>query len=152
MDAYLQKLNRKMHLSKVKHSKFNESGQLLVFYVVSAVWGTDIIIRVSCWFHKLEAPVFIIPTLHTCKYIIKFCMHRNGLQGTIYFQNFVWQKIAALKNLVLNVNCNKIFNSSVAFCWSCVVNCTAIPVKLFPDGLYSYFASGLHFGELMIRC
>jgi len=44
-----------MHLSKVKHSKFNESGQLLVFYAVSAAWGTDIIIRVSgsAWFTRI---------------------------------------------------------------------------------------------------
>lgn len=41
----LDKLNRRMHLSKVKHSKFNESGQLLVFYAASAIWGMDIIIR-----------------------------------------------------------------------------------------------------------
>ena len=34
-----------MHLSKVKHSKFNESGQLLAFYATSAVSGSDIIIR-----------------------------------------------------------------------------------------------------------
>ncbi|XP_076457217.1 translocating chain-associated membrane protein 1-like 1 isoform X2 [Babylonia areolata] len=38
----LDKMNRKMHLSKVKHSKFNESGQLLVFYLLSVVWGVDI--------------------------------------------------------------------------------------------------------------
>lgn len=41
----LDKLNRKMHLSRVKHSKFNESGQLLIFYVVSLIWGVDIIRR-----------------------------------------------------------------------------------------------------------
>ncbi|XP_070208733.1 LOW QUALITY PROTEIN: translocating chain-associated membrane protein 1-like 1 [Littorina saxatilis] len=41
----LDKMNRKMHLSKVKHSKFNESGQLLVFYLSSVVWGADIILR-----------------------------------------------------------------------------------------------------------
>lgn len=35
-----------MHLSKVKHSKFNESGQLLIFYAASAAWGLDIIVRV----------------------------------------------------------------------------------------------------------
>ncbi|BFZ21217.1 hypothetical protein BsWGS_24256 [Bradybaena similaris] len=43
----LDKLNRKMHLSKIKHSKFNESGQLLIFYLVSAVWGADILFRES---------------------------------------------------------------------------------------------------------
>lgn len=36
-----------MHLSKVKHSKFNESGQLLIFYAASAAWGLDIIVRVT---------------------------------------------------------------------------------------------------------
>jgi translocating chain-associated membrane protein 1 len=41
----LDKLNRRMHLSKVKHSKFNESGQLVVFYAASALWGLDIILR-----------------------------------------------------------------------------------------------------------
>ncbi|CAG5127943.1 unnamed protein product [Candidula unifasciata] len=41
----LDKLNRKMHLSKIKHSKFNESGQLLVFSLVSAVWGANIFFR-----------------------------------------------------------------------------------------------------------
>uniref|UniRef100_A0A646QE16 Translocating chain-associated membrane protein n=1 Tax=Hemiscolopendra marginata TaxID=943146 RepID=A0A646QE16_9MYRI len=41
----LDKLNRKMHLSKVKHSKFNESGQLLIFYFISVLWGGDIIFR-----------------------------------------------------------------------------------------------------------
>ncbi|XP_064652985.1 translocating chain-associated membrane protein 1-like 1 isoform X2 [Lineus longissimus] len=40
----LDKLNRKMHLSKIKHSKFNESGQLMVFYLVSAIWGINIIL------------------------------------------------------------------------------------------------------------
>lgn len=44
---YFQKLNRKMHLSKVKHSKFNESGQLMTFYFASAAWGVDTILRVT---------------------------------------------------------------------------------------------------------
>ncbi|XP_065296599.1 translocating chain-associated membrane protein 1 isoform X1 [Dermacentor albipictus] len=37
------KLNRKMHLSKMKHSKFNESGQLLIFCLASFLWGAEII-------------------------------------------------------------------------------------------------------------
>lgn len=40
----LDKINRKMHLSKLKHSKFNESGQLLSFYIVSLAWGIDILV------------------------------------------------------------------------------------------------------------
>ncbi|XP_067009033.1 translocating chain-associated membrane protein 1 [Anabrus simplex] len=41
----LDKISRKLHLSKSKHSKFNESGQLLVFYVMSVLWGGDVIFR-----------------------------------------------------------------------------------------------------------
>ncbi|KAI6074984.1 Translocating chain-associated membrane protein 1 isoform X1 [Aix galericulata] len=40
----LDKINRKMHFSKTKHSKFNESGQLSAFYLFSCVWGTSILI------------------------------------------------------------------------------------------------------------
>merc|ERR1712198_385052 len=41
----LDKVNKKLHLSKIKHAKFNESGQLLALYLVSLFWGGDIIIR-----------------------------------------------------------------------------------------------------------
>jgi translocating chain-associated membrane protein 1 len=40
-----QKVNRKLHLSKIKHSKFNESGQLLIFFIISLVWAGEIIRR-----------------------------------------------------------------------------------------------------------
>nr|XP_028590952.1 translocating chain-associated membrane protein 1-like 1 isoform X2 [Podarcis muralis]XP_028590953.1 translocating chain-associated membrane protein 1-like 1 isoform X2 [Podarcis muralis] len=39
----LDKINRRLHLSKTKHSKFNESGQLAVFYLFSFVWGASIL-------------------------------------------------------------------------------------------------------------
>jgi translocating chain-associated membrane protein 1 len=42
---YSQKISRKLHLSKVKHSKFNESGQLLIFYLMSVLWAGDVIVR-----------------------------------------------------------------------------------------------------------
>jgi translocating chain-associated membrane protein 1 len=35
----LDKLNRKVRLSKIKAAKFNESGQLLAFYVFSLIWA-----------------------------------------------------------------------------------------------------------------
>uniref|UniRef100_A0A8C4Q1L3 TLC domain-containing protein n=1 Tax=Eptatretus burgeri TaxID=7764 RepID=A0A8C4Q1L3_EPTBU len=35
----LDKMNRRLHLSKIKHSKFNESGQLGLFYCISFFWG-----------------------------------------------------------------------------------------------------------------
>ncbi|KPP79027.1 translocating chain-associated membrane protein 1-like 1-like [Scleropages formosus] len=38
-----QKMNRRLHLSKTKHSKFNESGQLVAFYLFSFVWGSSIL-------------------------------------------------------------------------------------------------------------
>merc|ERR1719495_1430632 len=41
----LDKVNKKLHLSKIKHAKFNESGQLLAFYLVSLVWGGDLLLR-----------------------------------------------------------------------------------------------------------
>ncbi|KAJ8020429.1 Translocating chain-associated membrane protein 1-like 1 [Holothuria leucospilota] len=41
----LDKLNRKLHLSKTKHSKFNESGQLLAFYIFSIAWAVDIMMK-----------------------------------------------------------------------------------------------------------
>ncbi|KAI5617133.1 translocating chain-associated membrane protein 1 [Silurus asotus] len=40
----LDKINRKMHFSKTKHSKFNESGQLSTFYMFSCLWGTSILV------------------------------------------------------------------------------------------------------------
>jgi len=39
----LDRVNRKLHLSKIKHAKFNESGQLLSFYIVSLIWAGQIL-------------------------------------------------------------------------------------------------------------
>ncbi|XP_021471278.1 translocating chain-associated membrane protein 1-like 1 [Oncorhynchus mykiss] len=39
----LDKMNRRLHLSKTKHSKFNESGQLAAFYLISFIWGCSIL-------------------------------------------------------------------------------------------------------------
>ncbi|XP_052764140.1 translocating chain-associated membrane protein 1-like isoform X1 [Mya arenaria] len=67
----LDKLNRKMHLSKVKHSKFNESGQLMTFYFASAVWGADTIIREG--FHNINQLWEGYPTSHAnMTFIVKF--------------------------------------------------------------------------------
>uniref|UniRef100_A0A8C7DJ71 Translocating chain-associated membrane protein n=2 Tax=Oncorhynchus kisutch TaxID=8019 RepID=A0A8C7DJ71_ONCKI len=45
----LDKINRKMHFSKTKHSKFNESGQLSAFYLFSFGWGTSILMSVCAF-------------------------------------------------------------------------------------------------------
>uniref|UniRef100_A0A8C0P484 Translocation associated membrane protein 2 n=1 Tax=Canis lupus familiaris TaxID=9615 RepID=A0A8C0P484_CANLF len=34
----LDKISKRLHLSKVKHSKFNESGQLVIFHLSSVIW------------------------------------------------------------------------------------------------------------------
>ncbi|KAM6378418.1 LOW QUALITY PROTEIN: translocating chain-associated membrane protein 1-like [Pluvialis apricaria] len=39
----LDKINRDLHLSKTKHSKFNELGQLAFFYLFSFIWGASIL-------------------------------------------------------------------------------------------------------------
>jgi translocating chain-associated membrane protein 1 len=41
----LDKISKKLHLSKFKLARFNESGQLVVFYAVSWLWGLEVIIR-----------------------------------------------------------------------------------------------------------
>ena len=41
----LDRSARKLHMSKIKHSKFNESGQLLTFYIISVLWAIELIRR-----------------------------------------------------------------------------------------------------------
>ena len=43
----LQKVSRKLRLSKTKNTKFNDSGILLPFYFFFAAWGADIILKVK---------------------------------------------------------------------------------------------------------
>uniref|UniRef100_A0A3P8YHX2 TLC domain-containing protein n=1 Tax=Esox lucius TaxID=8010 RepID=A0A3P8YHX2_ESOLU len=47
----LDKVNRRLHLSKSKNTKFNESGQLCVFHLVSSIWSLYIIITEGYLFH-----------------------------------------------------------------------------------------------------
>ncbi|XP_017786018.1 PREDICTED: translocating chain-associated membrane protein 1, partial [Nicrophorus vespilloides] len=41
----IDKISKRLHLSKSKLAVFNTSGQLAIFYLISTVWGYDIIIR-----------------------------------------------------------------------------------------------------------
>lgn len=43
--VFFQKVSKKLHLSKFKLARFNDSCQLLVFYLMSCIWGLDVIIR-----------------------------------------------------------------------------------------------------------
>uniref|UniRef100_A0A7N8XZN8 Translocation associated membrane protein 2 n=1 Tax=Mastacembelus armatus TaxID=205130 RepID=A0A7N8XZN8_9TELE len=47
----LDKVNRRLHLSKSKNTKFNESGQLCVFHFVSSVWSLYILITEGYLLH-----------------------------------------------------------------------------------------------------
>ena len=66
----LDKLNRRLHLSKIKHSKFNESGQLLSFYLVSILWATEIIRREGYLWSISK--LWIDYPYHHMSYIFKF--------------------------------------------------------------------------------
>jgi len=41
----LDKITKRLHLSKSKLAIFNTSGQLAIFYLISTIWGYDIILR-----------------------------------------------------------------------------------------------------------
>uniref|UniRef100_A0A8C5F089 TLC domain-containing protein n=1 Tax=Gouania willdenowi TaxID=441366 RepID=A0A8C5F089_GOUWI len=47
----LDKVNRRLHLSKSKNTKFNESGQLCVFHLVSSVWSFYILVTEGYLLH-----------------------------------------------------------------------------------------------------
>uniref|UniRef100_A0A8D3DR94 Translocating chain-associated membrane protein n=1 Tax=Scophthalmus maximus TaxID=52904 RepID=A0A8D3DR94_SCOMX len=47
----LDKVNRRLHLSKSKNTKFNESGQLCVFHFVSSVWSFYLLITEGYLLH-----------------------------------------------------------------------------------------------------
>ena len=75
LNFFLQKVNRRMHLSKVKHSKFNESGQLMAFYAISAFWSADIIIRVS-----IIGFCVLTTLIYNRNLMIRNCKNLNFLQ------------------------------------------------------------------------
>lgn len=56
----LQKVNRRLHLSKSKNTKFNESGQLCVFHLVSSVWSLYILITVTTHAQCLQQPTMAL--------------------------------------------------------------------------------------------
>ncbi|KAK7907705.1 hypothetical protein WMY93_016317 [Mugilogobius chulae] len=47
----LDKVNRRLHLSKSKNTKFNESGQLCVFHLVSSVWSLYVLLTEGYLLH-----------------------------------------------------------------------------------------------------
>ncbi|KAL3285270.1 hypothetical protein HHI36_019380 [Cryptolaemus montrouzieri] len=66
----LDKISKKLHLSKSKLAIFNNSGQLLVFYLISVLWGIDTIMRerylpeISRLWTEYPAPITFLAKLY----------------------------------------------------------------------------------------
>lgn len=61
-----QKISKKFHLSKSRLSSLNESGQLVVFHLLTLLWGGDAIIREGFVFNisQLWEGNYILSSLH----------------------------------------------------------------------------------------
>lgn len=84
-----QKISKKLHLSKFKLSRFNESGQLIVFYAMSLVWGIEVILREG-YFGKITSiwedfPNHPMGFLHKLYFIIQLAYYIH-MVPEIYFQ------------------------------------------------------------------
>lgn len=84
-----QKLSKRLHLSKLKLSRFNDSAQLIVFYVMSFLWGVDVMLREGyftngelLWADYPEHPMIF---LHKLYFIIQLAYYLHMLPE-IYFQ------------------------------------------------------------------
>uniref|UniRef100_A0A2M4A0T8 Protein transporter n=1 Tax=Anopheles triannulatus TaxID=58253 RepID=A0A2M4A0T8_9DIPT len=85
----LDKISKKLHLSKFKLSRFNESGQLVVFYAMSFLWGLDLIVREQ-YFGNLQRlwegyPEHPMIFLHKLFFIIQLAYYAHMLPE-LYFQ------------------------------------------------------------------
>lgn len=78
-----------MHLSKTKLQRFNDSFQLLVFYVMSFLWGLDVILREG-YLGNMSALIANYPAhpmifLHKLFFIIQMAYYLH-LLPELYFQ------------------------------------------------------------------
>lgn len=85
----LDKISKKLHLSKFKLSLFNESGQMIVFYLISFIWGADVIIREG-YFSQFSLlwdgfPDHPMTFLHKFFFIIQMAYYIHMLPE-LYFQ------------------------------------------------------------------
>ncbi|XP_055534895.1 translocating chain-associated membrane protein 1 [Wyeomyia smithii] len=85
----LDKISKKLHLSKFKLSRFNESGQLVVFYALSFLWGFDVIVReqylgnmAKLWEGFPDHPMVF---LHKLFFVIQLAYYLHMLPE-LYFQ------------------------------------------------------------------
>ena len=67
----LQKVSRKLRLSKTKNTKFNDSGILLPFYFFFAAWGADIIVKVKYAAKIWARVIYDLKIRYLCQGFIK---------------------------------------------------------------------------------
>ncbi|NXC22360.1 TR1L1 protein, partial [Corythaeola cristata] len=94
------KINRHLHLSKTKHSKFNESGQLAFFYLFSFIWGASILNAeefmmnpASLWeYYPRSHMLFQVKFFYICQ--IAYWLHALP---ELYFQRIqkVWREVVS---------------------------------------------------------
>lgn len=104
----LDKISKKLHLSKSKLAVFNSSGQLLVFYLLSVLWGFDIIMRerylpeISRLWSEYPAPMTFLTKLY---FIIQLAYSLHELPE-LYFQRakkeeYLGKAVSSVAGLVL---------------------------------------------------
>ena len=80
----LDRVNRKLHLSKIKHAKFNESGQLLSFYIVSLIWAGQILSTTNFSIKQIwEGEYYYIKVRKNEKFTD--ATHRKFVKLTLYY-------------------------------------------------------------------
>ncbi|XP_017006623.2 translocating chain-associated membrane protein 1 [Drosophila takahashii] len=85
----LDKISKKLHLSKFKLARFNESGQLVAFYLLSFVWGAHVLLKegylgqvAQLWEGFPEHPMSF---LHKFYFIVQLAYYLHMLPE-LYFQ------------------------------------------------------------------
>lgn len=85
----LDKISKKLHLSKFKLARFNESGQLVAFYLLSFVWGTHVALREGYLGQVAQLwegyPAHPMSFLHKFYFIIQLAYYLHMLPE-LYFQ------------------------------------------------------------------
>lgn len=85
----LDRISKKLHLSKYKLALFNDSGQLLAFYVLSFLWGCNVMLRED-YFRQFsllweDFPNHPMTFMHKFYFIIQMAYYLHMLPE-IYFQ------------------------------------------------------------------
>lgn len=142
----LDKINRKMHLSKLKHSKFNESGQLITFYAASIIWGADIIIR-EAYISNINAlwedyPHAEVPFIVKFYFIIQIAYWLHCFPE-LYFQKIKKEEIPA------RVLYTSLYLTTIITAY--LLNFTRVALCMlvlhYTVDFVFHFARSMHFGE-----